>query len=159
MAGNLNKVELMGRLTADPSSKTMPSGQSACSFSLATNYSYKDKASGERKNLVEFHNVVAYGGLAETIAKYAHKGSHLYVAGSLRTRSWDDKTTGQKRYRTEVSITEMQFLDTKSPTYVSSETPGASTSGPVVSPDGYDLDATSGLSNDDDVPSFDMDEF
>ncbi len=104
----LNKVFLYGNLTIDPVEKALPSGIKVVNFSLATNRTYKDK-DGNKKDTTEFHNVVAFGKQAELIAQYMKKGRGLFVDGRLQTRSWDDKATNSKKYRTEVIVENFQF--------------------------------------------------
>ncbi|MEN9614095.1 MAG: hypothetical protein RLZZ347_402 [Candidatus Parcubacteria bacterium] len=104
----LNKVMLIGNLTRDPELKSLPSGINVCSFSLATNRVYKDK-DGNKKEQVEFHNVVVFGRQAETSGQYLKKGQNVMVEGRLQTRSWDDKATGEKKYRTEIVADAVQF--------------------------------------------------
>jgi len=109
MAGTLNKVMLIGNLTRDPELKKTTGGQSVCSFSLATNRSYTD-ASGQKKDQVEYHNVVTWAKLAEICGQYLVKGKKVYVDGRLQTREWDGQD-GQKKYRTEVVAENMIMLD------------------------------------------------
>ena len=99
---DLNKVMLIGRLTNDPELRQTASGQNVASFGFATGRKWKDSMTGEMKEQTEFHNVVAWGKLAETLNSYAKKGKQLYIEGRLQTRSWDDKESGAKRYKTEV---------------------------------------------------------
>lgn len=106
----LNKVFLYGNLTRDPEARALPSGGQVTTFSLATNRVYKDK-NGAKQETVEFHNVVAFGRSAELINQYCKKGKGLFVEGRLQTRSWDDKETGQKKYRTEIVVDNFQFGD------------------------------------------------
>ena len=106
----LNKVFLYGNLTRDPEARALPSGGQVTTFSLATNRVYKDK-NGAKQETVEFHNVVAFGRSAELINQYCKKGKGLFVEGRLQTRSWDDKETGQKKYRTEIVADNFQFGD------------------------------------------------
>lgn len=106
---NLNSVHLIGRLTRDPEAKALPSGSTVVSFSIATSRTWKDKESGEKKEESEFHNCVAFGRTAETIAQYVKKGQLLFVDGRLQTRSWDDKDSGKKMYRTEIVVENFQF--------------------------------------------------
>ncbi len=103
----INKVILYGNLTKDPELKSLPSGMHVNSFSLATNRSTKD-ASGARKDVVEYHNVVAFGKQAEVIHQYVKKGNPIYIEGRLQTRSWDGQD-GKKNYRTEVILETFQF--------------------------------------------------
>ncbi len=104
----LNKVFLYGNLTRDPELKALPSGQNLVSFGLATNRTYKDR-NGAKQEATEFHNIVAFGRLAEVIAQYMKKGRPLFVEGRIQTRSWDDKEGGKKNYRTEIVVDNFQF--------------------------------------------------
>lgn len=104
----LNKIILIGNLTRDPELKSIPSGIKVCSFSLATNRAWKDK-NGARQESTDYHNIVAFGRQAETVAQYMKKGSSILVEGRMQTRSWDDKTSGEKKYRTEVIADRTQF--------------------------------------------------
>ncbi|NBS67451.1 single-stranded DNA-binding protein [bacterium] len=109
MAGTLNKVMLIGNLTRDPELKKTTGGQSVCTFSIATNRSYTD-ASGQRKDQVEYHNIVTWAKLAEICGQYLVKGKKVYIDGRLQTREWDGQD-GQKKYRTEVVAENMIMLD------------------------------------------------
>ena len=104
---NLNKVLLIGRLTRDPESKALPSGQSVTNFGLATDRFYNDK-SGQRQQQTEFHNIVAFGKLAEITSQYLNKGSLVLIEGRLQTRSWKDNS-GSQRYRTEIIAERLQM--------------------------------------------------
>ena len=104
----INKAILYGNLTRDPELKSLPSGIQVCSFSIATNRVYKDK-DGNKKEQADFHNIVAFGRQAELVAQYLKKGSGAFVEGRMQTRSWDDKTSGEKKYRTEVVADRIQF--------------------------------------------------
>ena len=97
---SLNKVQLIGNLTADPEIKETPNGQKVANFSIATNRVWKD-ASWMKQEQVEFHNIVIWGSLAGIAEQYLTKGKKVYLEGRLQTRSWDDPT-GAKRYKTEV---------------------------------------------------------
>lgn len=112
MAMNLNKALLIGNLTRDPELRTTPSGQNVCSYGVATTRRWKDQASGELKEQTEFHNIVAWGKLADTCNTYLKKGAKVYVEGRLQTRSWQDQA-GQKRNRTEIVCENMIMLDKK----------------------------------------------
>ena len=109
---SVNKVILVGRLGRDPEMKSTPSGQTVAKFSIATDERYTDK-SGERQERTEWHNIVAWARLAEICGQYLKKGKLVYIEGSLRTDSWDDKETGQKKYRTEIVARDMKMLDKK----------------------------------------------
>ena len=102
----LNKVLLYGNLTRDPEVRALPSGQQVVTFGLATNRTYKDK-SGAQKDMTEFHNIVAFGRVAEVMGQYLKKGRPVYVEGRLQTRSWESE--GQKKYRTEIVVDNFQF--------------------------------------------------
>ncbi len=103
----LNKVLLVGNLTRDPELRAIPSGTKVVQIGLATNRTWKDQ-SGARKEATEYHNVVAFGRQAETIAQYCKKGSSLYIEGRLQTRSWEGQD-GKKNYRTEIVLDSFQF--------------------------------------------------
>ncbi len=118
----INKVILYGNLTKDPELKSLPSGMHVNSFSLATNRSTKD-SSGARKDVVEYHNVVAFGKQAEIIHQYVKKGNPIYIEGRIQTRSWDGQD-GKKQYRTEIILESFQF----------GPKPGSSTGGFQQSP-------------------------
>jgi len=106
---DLNKAMIIGRLTRDPETKTIPSGQAVTTFSVATNFTWTDQ-SGQKQERVEYHNVVAWRKLAEIMGKFLKKGSRIYLDGRLQTRSWEDQT-GQKKYRTEITADNMIMLD------------------------------------------------
>ncbi|MDC6484440.1 single-stranded DNA-binding protein [Methylophilaceae bacterium] len=109
---SVNKVMLLGNLGRDPEVRTFPNGDSVCNFSIATSTSWKDKASGEKKEKTEWHNIVMYRKLAEIAGEYLKKGSSIFVEGSLQTRKWQTKE-GQDRYTTEVVADTMQMLGGK----------------------------------------------
>lgn len=104
----LNKAIVIGNLTRDPELRSLPSGIKVCTFSLATNRVWKDK-NGARQEAADYHNVVVFGRQAETVAQYMKKGSSILVEGRMQTRSWDDKTSGEKKYRTEIVADRTQF--------------------------------------------------
>src|SRR3990167_5074546 len=97
----LNKAIIIGNLTRDPELRTMPNGCSVATFGMATNRVWKDQ-SGQKKEDTQFHNIVVFGKQADTVAQYLKKGSSVLVEGRMQTRSWDDKTSGEKKYRTEI---------------------------------------------------------
>ncbi len=109
MARGVNKVILVGNLGKDPELKYTPQGTAVAKFSLATSEKYKDKA-GEWQERTEWHNLVAWARTAEVAAEYLKKGSSVFIEGRLRTDSWDDKETGQKKYRTEIIVNELVML-------------------------------------------------
>ena len=106
---SVNKVILVGNIGADPESRYMPNGDAVANARLATTESWKDKASGEKREITEWHRLVFYRKMAELVTSYVKKGSQLYVEGRIRTRKWQDKE-GQERYTTEIEVTEMQLL-------------------------------------------------
>ncbi len=107
----VNKVILLGRLGKDPEARTLESGAMVVNFTLATSEVYKDKVTGERKEITDWHNVVLWRGLAETASKYLHKGDQVYIEGKMRTRSWEkDNVT---RYTTEVIGDSMTLIGGK----------------------------------------------
>jgi len=108
----VNKVILVGRLGKDPEVRNLDNGAVVANFSLATSESYKDRTTGEKKEITEWHNIVLWRGLAEISQKYLHKGDMVYVEGKLRTRSWEKD--GVTRYTTEVVADNMTMISTKS---------------------------------------------
>lgn len=108
---SVNKVTLLGNVTREPELKATTTGQSVCTFGLATNRTWKD-VSGEKKSLPEYHNLVAWGGLADFCQQYVKKGKPLFVEGYLKTRSWDGPD-GSKIFRTEVVLENVILLGSK----------------------------------------------
>jgi single-strand DNA-binding protein len=106
---SVNKVILVGNLGADPETRYMTNGDAVCNIRLATTESWKDKSSGEKREMTEWHRVVFYRKLAEIAGQYLKKGAQVYLEGRIRTRKWTDKE-GQERYTTEIEATEMQML-------------------------------------------------
>lgn len=109
---NLNKAMLIGNLTRDPEVKSTPGGQTVATFSLATNLVWTDQ-SGQKREKVEFHNIVVWRKLADICGQYLHKGSKIYIEGRLQTRDWTGQD-GVKRYRTEIVADNMIMLDRQS---------------------------------------------
>lgn len=107
----VNKVILVGRLGKDPEVRNLENGASVCNFTMATSESYKDKTTGDKKEVTEWHNIVLWRGLADIAAKYLHKGDMIYVEGKLRTRSWEKE--GVTRYTTEIIGDNMTMLSTQ----------------------------------------------
>lgn len=103
---NLNKVFIIGNLTREPEMRTLPSGQPVCTFSIATNRTWKDK-SGARQTVAEYHNIVMFGRLAEIAKQYLTRGKMVFIEGRIQTRSWEKD--GQKKSRTEIVAEEMQM--------------------------------------------------
>ncbi len=138
----VNKVILVGRLGKDPEVRSTPSGQTVAKFSLATDERFTDKTSGEKKDRTEWHNIVVWGKLADICGQYLRKGKLVFIEGRIQTDSWDDKETGQKKYRTEIIANEMKMLGSKSDEGGGSYNGGAKSSSPGAADSG----------NDDDVP-------
>lgn len=113
MARGVNKVILIGNLGRDPEIRYTPSGLAVANVTLATSEAWKDKQTGENQERTEWHRVVFYQRLAEIAGEYLRKGSKIFVEGRLRTAKWQDKTTGQDRYTTEIIAENMQMLDSK----------------------------------------------
>lgn len=121
MIMNLNRAQIIGNLTRDPELRQVPSGQSVCSFGVATNRAYTDKE-GARKEEVEFHHVVAWGKLAEICSQYLTRGRQVFIEGRLRTREWQGQD-GAKRNRTEIVAENMIMLGSR---------PGGASASPVA---------------------------
>ncbi|MEI7819084.1 MAG: single-stranded DNA-binding protein [bacterium] len=109
MAKDFNQAIIMGNLTRDPELRTTPNGQSVASFAVATNRSWQDQQSGDKKDVVEFHDVVAWGKLGELCSQYLAKGRRVMVLGRLQTRQWE-ATDGAKRSRTEIVASDINFI-------------------------------------------------
>ncbi len=105
---NLNKVFLIGRLTQNPEVKSTNAGQTVCTFGLATNRVWNDSATSQKKEMVEFHNIVLWRRLAEIASQYLTKGSLVMIEGRIQTRSWQD-ASGNKRYKTEIVADNIQM--------------------------------------------------
>lgn len=109
---SVNKVILVGNCGRDPEVRYMTNGDAVANVTIATSESWKDKASGEKKEITEWHRLVFYRKLAEIVGQYLKKGSTIYAEGRIRTRKWTDKE-GQERSTTEIEVTEMQMLGGK----------------------------------------------
>jgi single-strand DNA-binding protein len=109
MPKSINKVILVGNVGADPEVKYTPSGIPVGKFSLATNERFKNK-SGEWQDRTEWHNIVAWQRLAEIVGEYVSKGSKVYIEGKLQTSSWEDRRSGEKKYRTEIVARDLVLL-------------------------------------------------
>jgi single-strand DNA-binding protein len=107
----VNKVILVGRLGKDPEVRNLENGATVANFTMATSETYKDKTTGERKEVTEWHNIVVWRGLADIASKYLHKGDMVYIEGKLRTRSWEKE--GVTRYTTEIVGDNMTMLGTR----------------------------------------------
>ncbi len=109
VSGSLNKAEIIGNLTRDPDIRQTPTGKNVISFSVATNYSWKDRE-GNTQEKTEFHNIVIWDKLAEESSKYFKKGKKVYISGRLQTRSWETPD-GKKRYTTEIIADKAMYLN------------------------------------------------
>ena len=146
MARGFSKAIIMGNLTRDPELRTTPNGASVCSFSVAVNRTYRD-GSGNNVEQVSFIDCSAWGKLGETIGQYAKKGSGVLISGRLEQRSWEDKTSGQKRSRVEIIVEDFSFLprsggqgsSSNAGSYNDSASAGASEVVPEDIPDEVDL--------------------
>ena len=110
---SVNKVIIVGNLGRDPETRYLPSGEAVTNISVATTETWKDKASGEKKEATEWHRISFFGKLAEIAGEYLKKGSQVYVEGQLRTRKYQDKETGKDRYSTEIRADRMQMLGSR----------------------------------------------
>ena len=158
MAKGVNKVLLLGNVGKDPEIRSTAGGTIVASFSLATADRQKDQA-GQWVDKSEWHNLVAFNRTAEIVRDYVKKGTQLYIEGKIQTRSWDDKESGQKKFRTEVLVNEMTLLgkpggggsESGASSYTKAASSSSSTSydqrSPVSSPDYGDNGIT-----DDDIP-------
>jgi single-strand DNA-binding protein len=151
MAKTVNKVILLGNVGKDPEIKSTGGGTMVANFSLATTDRQKD-AQGNWQDRTEWHNLVAFARTAEIVRDYVQKGSKLYCEGKIQTRSWDDRESGQKRYRTEIIVFDISLLSGRSDDQGSSGNVHASRQGtrqPAYAGGGYD-DSTE--ISDDDIP-------
>jgi len=118
MAGSVNKVILVGNLGRDPEVRNAQDGSKIVNFTMATSETWRDKATGERKDRTEWHRVVIFNErLADVAAQYLKKGMKVYIEGQLQTRKWTDKESGQEKYTTEVVLSrfrgELQMLESR----------------------------------------------
>ena len=109
---SLNKVILVGNLGADPETRYLPSGDAVTNIRIATTDRYKEKSSGELKELTEWHRIAFFGRLAEVAGEYLKKGASVYIEGRIRTRKWTDNS-GAEKYSTEIVADQMQMLGGK----------------------------------------------
>jgi single-strand DNA-binding protein len=133
----VNKAILVGRLGKDPEVRNLDNGTAVANFSMVTSESYKDKTTGDKKEVSEWHNIVLWRGLAEIAQKYLHKGDMVYIEGKIRTRSWEKD--GVTRYTTEIVADNMTLL-------------GGSRGGSSVAPSGGGEDRGSDKGGDDSLP-------
>lgn len=138
----VNKCILVGRIGKDPEVRNLDNGATVANFTLATSESYKDKTTGEKKEVTDWHNIVLWRGLAEIAQKYLHKGDMIYVEGKLRTRSWEKD--GVTRYTTEIIGDNMTMLSTKGGSNASASS-GGNTNSEYAPASGGGTDSSSDL--------------
>ncbi len=143
--GSVNKVILIGNLGKDPEVRYTPNGLAVANITIATTEAWKDKTSGEAQEKTEWHRVVMYNRLAEITGEYLRKGSKVFIEGRLQTRKWQDKTSGQDRYTTEIVADTLEMLGKSNNT--SSDSPAATQDKAVEAPQTEAVD-----SFDDDIP-------
>jgi single-strand DNA-binding protein len=152
MAKGVNKVFLLGRLGKDPEMRATAGGMTIANFTLATSDRAKD-AQGNWQDHTEWHNLVAFGRTAEIVRDYCKKGSQIFVEGKIQTRSWEDKESGAKKYRTEILVNDLSLLDSRGPSgegggsYSKSNTAPYAANAPAAAPDFAEQGIT-----DDDIP-------
>jgi single-strand DNA-binding protein len=142
----LNKVFLIGNLGRDPEVRSTQSGQPVASFSLATTRRWRDRE-GNRQEHTEWHNIVCWGKQAEIAGQYLTKGKQVFVEGRLQTRSWDDRNSGEKRYKTEIVCDNFQMLGGRGESDVERGERGESGGAAPGRPAGFDAEP-----EDDDIP-------
>tara|TARA_E500000331_G_C16939863_1_gene575728 strand:+ start:76 stop:528 length:453 start_codon:yes stop_codon:yes gene_type:complete len=145
MSGSLNKVQIIGRLGADPEIKQMVNGKNVARLSVATSQSWKDKSSGERKEKTEWHRVVIFNeGLVNIVQQYLKKGANVYLEGQLSTRKWRDEKSGQDKYSTEIVLqgynSSLTMLGGKSSSNTNESSQASSLPNDQMSQDNSDLD-------------------
>ena len=145
MAGSLNKVQLIGRLGADPEIKQMVNGKNVARLSIATSQSWKDKNSGEKKEKTEWHRIVIFNeGLVNIVQQYLKKGANVYLEGQLSTRKWRDEKSGQDKYSTEIVLqgynSSLTMLGGKSSSNTNETSQASSLPNDQMSQDNSDLD-------------------
>ena len=145
MSGSLNKVQIIGRLGADPEIKQMVNGKNVARLSVATSQSWKDKSSGERKEKTEWHRVVIFNeGLVNIVQQYLKKGANVYLEGQLSTRKWRDEKSGQDKYSTEIVLqgynSSLTMLGGKSSSNTNELSQASSLPNDQMSQDNSDLD-------------------
>ena len=143
--GSVNKVILIGNLGKDPEVRYTPNGLAVANITIATSEVWKDKTSGENQERTEWHRVALYSRLAEITGEYLRKGSKVFIEGRLQTRKWQDKTTGQDRYTTEIIADTLEMLGkagggTQSDAPMTSTAKSSETSAPAEPSDNFDDD-------------------
>jgi len=155
MAKSVNKVILLGNVGKDPEIRSTPGGTMVANFSLATSDRFQD-AQGNWQDRTEWHNLVAFKRTAEIVRDYVKKGSKLYIEGKIQTRSWEDKDTKAKRYKTEILVNDLSLLsgrdDSQGGGYSRSNSANSAVNEDQRQPAGADDFAQSAEISDDDIP-------
>jgi single-strand DNA-binding protein len=154
MAKSVNKVILLGNVGKDPEIRSTGGGTMVANFTLATSDRFQDQG-GNWQDKTEWHNLVAFKRTAEIVRDYVKKGSKLYIEGKIQTRSWDDKESGQKRYRTEIIVNDLSLLSGREEGaggYSRSSSPSSSSGFDQRPPAGQDDIAQSAEISDEDIP-------
>ncbi len=155
MAKSVNKVILLGNVGKDPEIRSTPGGAIVANFSLATSDRFQD-AQGNWQDRTEWHSLVTFKRTAEIVRDYVKKGTKLYVEGKLQTRSWDDKESGQKRYKTEVVVFDLSLLSGREDGSGGGSSRGGSSASydqrPAPAAAGHDEYSQSAEISDDDIP-------
>lgn len=145
----LNKVILIGNLGKDPEVRSLPSGQPVATWTMATSRRWRDK-NGQKQEQTEWHQIVCFGKQAEIAGQYLQKGKQIYVEGRIQTRSWDDRNTGEKKYRTEIVCDNFQMLGQRGGDFEHSDRQAAQ-AGPTYDEGSYG-GGGGGDIEDDDIP-------
>jgi single-strand DNA-binding protein len=153
MAKSVNKVILLGNVGKDPEIRSTGGGTMVANFTLATSDRFQDQQ-GNWQDRTEWHNLVAFKRTAEIVRDYVKKGSKLYIEGKIQTRSWDDKETGAKRYRTEIIVNDLSLLSGRDDggSYSRGNAAGAAVNEDQRQPAGQDGYSQSAEISDDDIP-------
>jgi single-strand DNA-binding protein len=151
MAKSVNKVILLGNVGKDPEIRTTGTGTSVANFSLATSDRFQDQQ-GNWQDRTEWHNLVAFKRTAEIVRDYVKKGTKLYIEGKIQTRSWDDKETGAKKYRTEIIVNDLSLLSGRDDGGGSSRSSNAPSSMDQRQPAASDEYSQAAEISDDDIP-------
>jgi single-strand DNA-binding protein len=146
----MNKVILIGNLGKDPEVRSLPSGQPVATWTMATSRRWRDK-NGQKQEQTEWHQIVCFGKQAEIAGQYLQKGKQVCVEGRIQTRSWDDRNTGEKKYRTEIVCDNFQMLGQRGGDFESGDRQ-ASQAGPTYDEGSYGGGGGGGDIEDDDIP-------
>jgi single-strand DNA-binding protein len=145
----MNKVILIGNLGKDPEVRSLPSGQPVATWTMATSRRWRDK-NGQKQEQTEWHQIVCFGKQAEIAGQYLQKGKQICVEGRIQTRSWDDRNTGEKKYRTEIVCDNFQMLGQRGGDFDTDRQ--AAQAGPTYDEGSYGGGGGGGDIEDDDIP-------